>query len=391
MDNLIHIVRSEMMDWENEVIHANRHSVFSEHILLANKIRQHQHIKSRPTVHDSAPTHDSTSATTPETHLVVLDDRDVLPTTPTVVAGAGPNIKTPPASWTWLPAVTPRGGSVEVTPRVSTTCRRPGRHPFSSLDSTVAGVMSSPSSMPSLSHSPSSSVSSTSPSVVISVMTEATSILDEHFYYESDYPSFDLDLRDPRLLDGKFSHNANDRPYTGSPRSFSRLRPRVALRRPTTASRPGTPCTIQGDMNSAHNGLRSLLKRLLPRLWARSHSRRGHVHPQAVSSDDAVSLVSNSDSIQHHRLSIASATQEAIDAVEAHGVGIAVADEAESIIEALPQIGEHTTVSMYWSNTPPPTPRRRLQKAAPTNSWIKLMDGGVVETDDSRFSHHCVC
>lgn len=411
MDRLIHIVHSEMMDWEEEVMHANRHSVFSEHILLANKIRQHQHIIASPTIHDtealpsclvrtqsddqSTSVHDTTPATTAETHLIVLDDSHLPPPTPTTVLSTTPKFKTSAPSWTWLPAVPPRPVRTNQQPRKSPTFHRRSRQLFPSLDSTLAGVVSPPRSLPSSGHSATSSMSSTSPSLVISVTTEATSIVDEHFYDDREVSSFDLDLRDPRLSDsdlGEFSHHADDMPYIGSPRSFSRLRPRMASTKPMMWIRPATPLAGHINTDSAHKSLREFLKRLLPRRWARLRDQGQSVHPPVISSDDAVSLVDNDDSsVRHDRLSIASATQEAIDAVEAHGVGTTVVDEAESEIEALPQIVDHMTLTTYWSSTSVPVPRRKLQKAASTNSWVKLAgSGSTTEQDDIRLSQYSV-
>lgn len=418
MDNLIKIVRTEMMDWEKEVKHANRNSVFSEHILLANKIRQHQHLAA-----DSLPIDEEDAVLDPT--LPRLRPESTMPTenatvghaerelaassrdeTATVAVQADPrpnhSTKSSSSSWTWKPAVPQRISSMRARRTRSSTAtpdlvgfHRRSCQLFSSLDSTLASAVSSSKPAPSSPCSSSHSRTSTSPSSNISVSTQATSLLDDDLIDRA-YHFMDLDFSGPQSSTQNTARpapdfgdlfSASDHVSTVSTRrSSSRLSPRITSTNQVFWTSPATRSAEYTKIDAAHSGFRGFVKRLLPRRWIYNKRRDFCVPPTAIRV--AKDTTNDCESVHRYRLSIASATQEAIHAAETHGVGSNNVNDLDATgaasISALPRI----PFAYHNAGTRQRTPGRKLKKARSTNALAKLFGSTSVRAADKRLSKH---
>ncbi|KAJ9658253.1 hypothetical protein H2198_003826 [Neophaeococcomyces mojaviensis] len=362
MDNLITIVRDGMLDWEQEAPHTNRYSVFTEHLILAEKISKHQHLTPRASKladDDEKSFHSATSklpennkgnnctappADLPSTSTPVSSPNTSRPSSNQANVGrprtnsqrTSKTAKAPSGEWTWRPYVPQRTSSMSTRRRKGKSPKRPDLATFhrrscqlfSSLDSTLSSAISTATST-STSRT-NDSDTSTSPSLASSISTQATSILDDSWYNTPTTPTLDLELQDPRLSTqsrprpgpdfGNFLDTVNERPRLTSRKSSSQLSPRITSTEQVFWTSDETRQTEYAKIDAAHSGFKGFMKRIIPRSWDWAHGKRRNFHRSSSPAVADDSSQTDCNSVRRYRLSIASATQEAIANAELHGV-----------------------------------------------------------------------
>ncbi|KAK5941441.1 hypothetical protein PMZ80_006720 [Knufia obscura] len=337
MDNLIHIVGEELNNWEEQTADSKRFSVFTQHVMLAEKISKRQHLTPRTSMQGKADRKASQCAKTslPSSNLEAK-------TTPS----KGPSSKIAPVNiggpsheghkteetcrpsqsasgeWTWRPSIPRRTSSMSTRRRTGNGARRPDLATFhrrscqlfSSLDSTLSNATATASNG-------SRTSTSTSPSLTSSVTTQATSILDDYEYNTVAFPSLHLELHDPRVLTSRRQSRSVTSPQLGPRRSSSQLSPEITSTEQIFWTSEAKRQADYAKIDAAHGGFKGFVKKCLPRRWAWAHGKRRNFHqslvpgPERTNDSDA-----DEDSVRRFRISIASATQEAIRSVELHGV-----------------------------------------------------------------------
>lgn len=352
-----------MNDWENEPHDPNRYSIFTQNLMLADKVSKRQHLSPRTSRLNNDDERSFHSARSEPLSIVRADsptipEKDVLTTTATTVLACTPRptYSTIPANigrprtrgrtarhisqsssgdWTWRPSIPQRVSSMGIRrkknpmpgrPDLATFHRRSCQL-FTSLDTTLSNATCGHADD---SGSPGGSCASTSPSLASSISTQATSILDDNWYTTPAFPSFHLELQDPsqpsqhrrpRSPDfGDFLGAINHTPRVGVRRSSSQLSPQITSTEPIIWTSDATRQAEYAKIDAAHSGLKGLVKRLVPRRWGWAHGKRRNFHPIPPSAAQDEVTLNDHDSVRRYRMSIASATEEAIRGAEEHGV-----------------------------------------------------------------------
>lgn len=364
MDGFITIVDDGMDDWEDEPHDSNRYSIFTQNIMLAEKVSRRQHLSPRGSKLREDDERSFHSAESRPASIIVRADSPTIPEedTPTTASTtnlgyvARPTSSTTPANigrlrtgsrrarrtsqsssgdWTWRPSIPQRVSSMGTRRRQVAVPGRPDLATFhrrscqlfSSLDTTLSGTTAGRACD---TGSPDGSYASTSPSLASSISTEGTSITDEHWYTTPAFSSFHLELQVPgQALQhgqlhspnfGDFMGEINHTPRIGVRRSSSQLSPNITSTEAMFWTSDATRKAEYAKIDAAHSGFRGFVKRLLPRSWGWAHGKRRNFHPVSPSLAQDETIPNDNDSVRRYRLSIASATQEAIRGVEEHGI-----------------------------------------------------------------------
>lgn len=360
MDDLIHIVGEGLSAWEDESLDTNRYSILTQNLMLAEKVSRRQHLPPRPKFKEkeerSFHSAESRSASTTRTNSTTILEQEV-PTT-TIISGSPPFSRSGAAQakvgnprtacrrarqvshsssgdWTCRPPVPQRVSSIATRRQKGhVTCRpdlaafhRRSCQLFSSLDTTLSNANARAAYD---TGSPNGSQASTSPSLASSVTTQATSILDDHCYSPPVFPSFHLESQNPiqplhlgqhHLAErGYFFGEVDHTPRLTAPRSSSRLNPQITSTEAIFWTSEKTRQAEYAKIDAAHGGLKGFVKRILPRSWGWAHGKRRNFCQKAPVPTECDDTVSEADSVRRYRVSIASATQEAIGGFKEHGV-----------------------------------------------------------------------
>lgn len=455
MQNLFTTIRKEVLDWEQESSDPNRYSVFTQHLMLAEMIRNHQHLTSA-TSKTTSP--DDTSFCTLDTDLsdVNRDDSPTIPAldtflrTPSVtplptslpspihtpipsrsssiranmgkVRTSGPRISNPAIfladDWTYGPLIPKRTSSMNTGRRLGKTPSRldlsslhhRSRQIFSSLDSTLSNAIPSTGST-----TPPSS-SSTSPSLVSNVTTQATSILDDEWHIGASYAPLYLELRDPRVV---IQDDAQQSPDFGDFLGTEASPKRLSVQRSASKLSPRITSTVQkfwtseesrnaeyAKIDAAHRGVRGFLKRILPK-WIRIRGKRRNFYSSPSPIEPERSSRVDDDSVRRYRISIASVTQEAILNAELHGVS-----SMQKRRKSTPQPSNEAGMPANSNQRADAKPQRglihkRFAKVRSTENLLKfsvsshtvwetesitnLMDWGIAHYDNLRNASYAHC
>lgn len=429
MDPLATTDRDGTPEWEEDSMDTNRCSAFTQHLMLAEMIRNHQHLTPRAsklTSHDGSSFY---SISTDQSDLKREDSPTIppidtyLPTpsvtplpTPLPTPLCTPSPSRPVSNQanvgklrartsrtfaparistdenTFRPTIPRRTSSMNTGRRLDTPPSRfdlisfhhRSRQLFSSLDSALSTGFASTASS---SHS---SSPSTSPSLASSVTTQATSILDDEWHMGSSYRPLHLELRDPRvvIMDAT-QRNVDFGDFLGSPqlsselttqRSASKLSPRITSTEQMFWTSEETRNAEYAKIDAAHSGIKGFFRRMLPKRWARAHAKRRNfysVRSPAISDNGPGT---DDDSVRRYRISIASATQEAILNAELHGVS-----NSNNNRKSMPQQLTDAFASGYFSQqadtaamlechaTKTPSKPKKPKKAASTENLSKFL------------------
>ena len=332
MDNLIHIVGDELHDWEKHS-DMSRYSIFTQNIMLAEIVSKHQHLNPRKSKFEDSDRVPSADLTLPnEDKANATNVSKTLPNT-TLVYVNKPQTRSRPSrqsstsssgDWTWRPQIPHRVSSMSTRRKNGATHRRPDMATFhrrscqlfSSLDSTLSNAQSVISDGARTS-------TSTPPSLTSSISTEATATLDNDQFQTPAFSSFHLDLDSDLASQVRRMSGARDpfaspnvTPQLGPRRSSSRLSPHIVSTEQVFWTSDTTRNAEYAKIDAAHNGFRGLMKRVLPKSWAWAHGKRRNFHPNTPSDQPFTSPDLDSDSIRRYRISLASTTQEAVQAVK---------------------------------------------------------------------------
>lgn len=363
MNGLITIVGDGLNSWEEEPHDSNRYSIFTQNLMLAEKVSKCQHLAPRASrfrEDDERSFHsaESRARTIVRADSPTIPEEDVPPTTPIEVTAQPPlpksgsiqaNIGRPRTSgrrtqqtsqsssgdWTWRPSIPQRVSSMETRRKKGVVPARPDLATFhrrscqlfTSLDTTLSNATNRDARG---TGSPNGSLASTSPSLASSISTQATSVLDDNWHTTPAFPSFHLDLQDPTRASqykwsispdfGDFLSEVNHTPHLAVRRSSSQLSPHITSTEPIFWTSETTRQAEYAKIDAAHTGFKGFVKRLFPRRWAWVHGKRRNFHPSPSMPIEVESPKADDDSVRRFRVSIASATQEAIRGVEEHGV-----------------------------------------------------------------------
>ena len=337
MDNLIHIVGEELDDWEEQASDPKRYSVFTQHLMLAEKISKHEHLTPRSSTvrsgdEDSfytANTRTPSSKGTRNTASPKVAVPTHIPLTTVGTSTSSARCQKPRKSsdvlsgeWTWRPSIPHRTSSMNTRRKLGNSARQPDLvtfhrrscQLFTSLDSTISNATAAASASNRTS-------TSTPPSLTSSVTTQATSILDGDDCKNVHFPSLHLELDDPRLPTLFRQSCSIDSPRLGPRRSSSKLDPHITSTEPIFWNSEASRQAEYAKIDAAHSGFKGFIKKYLPRTWAWAHGKRRDFHQQPTTNAEHIDRNEiDDDSVRRYRISIASATQEAIRSVEIHGV-----------------------------------------------------------------------
>lgn len=364
MEGLITIVGDGVDEWDDELYDPNRYSIFTQNMMLAEKVSKRQHLSPRSSRLREEDERSFHSADSRPMSIIVRADSPTIPEedipTTTSVTELGyiprPTSSTTPANigrpranarrtrqtsqsssadWTWRPSIPHRVSSMGTRRKKITVPGRPDLATFhrrscqlfTSLDTTLSNATTAGSRD---TVSPDGSHTSTSPSLASSISTQATSVLDDNWYATPAFPSFHLELHAPgQTLQpsrpyspdfGDFLGGVNHTPRIGARRSSSQLSPQITSTEPMYWTSDATRSNEYAKIDAAHSGLKGFVKRLLPRSWSWVHGKRRNFHPTSPALTQEPMAQNDDDSVRRYRMSIASATQEAIRGAEEHGV-----------------------------------------------------------------------
>lgn len=363
MDGLITIVGNGLNAWEEDSHDSNRYSIFTQNLMLAEKVSKGQHLSPRTSRFKENDERSFRSAISRSPSIVRADsptipEEDVPTTAPTTLTAQPPptkpgstqaNIGRPRTSgrttrqtsqsssgdWTWRPSIPHRVSSMDTRRRKGLLPARPDLATFhrrscqlfTSLDTTLSNVTDRDGRD---TGSPNGSLASTSPSLASSISTQATSVLDDNWHTTPAFPSFHLELQDPAQASlyrrphspdfGDFLEKVNHTPHLAIRRSSSQLSPHITSTEPIIWTSDTTRQAEYAKIDAAHTGFKGFVKRMFPRSWTWVHGKRRNFHQSPIVPTEVESPKADDDSVRRFRMSIASATQEAIRGVEKHGV-----------------------------------------------------------------------
>lgn len=362
MDDPVTIVGEGLNAWEEELHDSNRYSIFTQNMMLAEKVSKRQHLSPRTSrfkeddersFHSVASRSPSIvradSPTIPQEDVptaasTMLTTQQLQPKSGTVQANIGrprtsgrqtrQTSQSSSGDWTWRPCIPHRvssmgtrrkKGVVPARPDLATFHRRSCQL-FTSLDTTLSTTDASVRDT----GSPNGSLASTSPSLASSISTKATSVLDDNWYTTPAFSSFHLELQDPTQVlhyrpphspdFGDFMGEVNHTPHLAIRRSSSRLSPHITTTEPIFWTSETTRQAEYARIDAAHSGLKGFVKRMFPRRWGWVHGKRRNFYPSPSAPTEIEKPKDDHDSVRRFRISIASATQEAIRGAEEHGV-----------------------------------------------------------------------
>lgn len=341
MESLIHVVGQELNEWEEQTSDPKRYSIITQHLMLAEKISRHQHLSPRSSAledGDKASFHSaeislssSIEVSNTTEQLAELPCEQCLPLETASTNTGRPSIRRlkprksrRPSSpdGTWRPSIPHRTSSINTRRRCGNGARRPDLATFhrrscqlfTSLDSTLSNATSTATDSGRTS-------TSTSPSLTYSATTQATSILDGNEYGSLAFTSFHLELQDPRIPALCRQGPSIDSPRLGPRRSSSRLSPNITSTEQIYWTSETSRQAEYAKIDAAYSGLKGFIKKCLPRRWAWAHGKRRNFHQQVVSTAEETNIPDvDDDSVRRFRINIASATEDAVRSVEAHGV-----------------------------------------------------------------------
>lgn len=332
IDEAIHIVEDELQHWEEDSEH--RYSIFTQNLMLAQKVAKHEHLTSKVSLvgDDSTSFYSANSKLTTTTNTVVTVVEVPTSSQPSIEANVSESqtcqrqtehrAHTPTGDWSWRPVIPRRISSMSTrrTKGISsgrpdpTTFHRRSCQLFSSLDSTLSAATSAVSENGRAS-------TNTPPSLSFSTMTRTSTIADDHAFPKPRFPSFHIEL-DPRL-----SHHHETSPED-SPQ-YTTHRPRINPRRSSSQLAPEVVSTEQvfwtseetrqaeyAKIDAAHTGVRGFVKRVFPRSWKAVQGARRNFCTKSSPTTDSTQSDTDSDSVRRFRISIRPETARATETRE---------------------------------------------------------------------------
>ena len=317
MNHSIHIVDTEDLD-DGQELATNRFSIFTQNLMLAEKVSKHQHLTPRTSrLRDDSSSYYSTepriSGSTDGVRDPSMNARRPIKSTPANIGRprtkGHPSEPSPPGVWTWRPAIPERISSMSTRRVKANDVRRPDLAAFhrrscqlfASLDSTISA---SPTA--SAGSDTARSSTSTSPSLTSSISTQATSILDDQWFQTPTFPSFHIDINTDIAKEPDFRaffQGINHSPRLGAPRSSSQLSPEVTTTEQIFWTSEVTREAEYAKIDAAHTGFKGFVKRILPKSWNWLHGKRRdfYAHPQAFTTPNRSS--EDTDSVRRFRVS----------------------------------------------------------------------------------------
>ena len=393
MDNSINRVGEGLNGWEDDDSDTKRCSIFTQHLILAEKISKHQHLTPRAPMfrdEDGNSFHSAESNLPSNKHVADLTaaeadtafDKCCPPTnvraTSTRRTRKPRQSSRPPlGEWTWTPSVPHRTSSMSTRRRTGKGTHRPDLATFhrrscqlfTSLDSTLSNATSTTSNSCRTS-------TSTSPSLASSVTTQATSIPDDILRARPALPTFHSELQDPRSSSQRSNKTSFDHPGLGRRRSSSRLSPKVTCTEQVFWTSEASRQAEYAKIDASYHGFKGFVKKCLPRQWAWAHGKRRKFHEQMSSTAGACQSpqLEDDDSVRRYRISIGSAAQEAIRSVEMHGVSRAATPASLNLDVADPQI--NLEAEHVGGNPNKATPVKKvLTNVRPSKGLARLFRG----------------
>lgn len=337
IDKPIHIVEDGLQDWEEDS--ENRYSIFTQNLMLAQKVAKHEHLTSKVSLvrDDSTSFHSAKSKLTTTTNTIVTVVEVPTSSRPSIENVPEPQTcqrrtehgaSTPTGDWSWRPVIPRRISSMSTrrTKRISpgrpglTTFHRRSCQLFSSLDSTLSGATSAGSEN-------SRASTNTPPSLIFSTMTRTSSIRDDHVFPKPRFPSFHIEL-DPRLSRHYETSPEDSCQYvTHSPRitprrSSSQLAPEVVSTEQVFWTSEETRQAEYAKIDAAHTGVRGFIKRVFPRSWKVVQGARRNFYIKSPLMTDGTQSDTDSDSVRRFRISVAPEIARTIGTTEHAGADI---------------------------------------------------------------------
>lgn len=302
--------------------------MLTQHMILADMISKHEHLNIKPTpANDDSTSYHTADSKVDEEQSKVITNTSTISTelpkdqisyqTHSQRRAARGDRPSSPSDWSWRPSIPHRTSSMS-TRRKKDNCRQPGRPDlatfhrrscqlFSSLDSTLSKATSTTSDQ-------SRSSTSTSPSLTSSVITQATSILDDsdRSFDCPRFPSFHLELNDTSPLYSGHTSRMTSR------RSSSQLNPAIVSTEQVFWTSDSSREKEYAKIDAAHTGLRGLVKRALPQAWKGSYEKRRNFHQRHTASTSTGRDRADSDgeSVRRYRIesTVASTPTSPVDA-----------------------------------------------------------------------------